>query len=130
MPSGQRTVLVVDDDPVMTKLLSKFLGRGGFNVHEAHSGQEAVSLAEKLAPDLIVMDVTMPDMDGYESTERIRRLPGLESTPVLFISGQRPSEDAGRSFAAGGAAYLTKPFAPQQLVDIATLALEAARTKT
>jgi len=129
MAGRKRLVLVVDDDPVVIKLLAKFLSSGGFDVRAAHSGPEAVSLVQELTPDLIVMDVTMPGMDGYQATEQIRRRPGLENTPVVFISGQKPSEDGGRSFTAGGTAYLTKPFAPQQLVDIVTLALEAAGSK-
>lgn len=120
---GGSVILVVDDDPVMTKLLERILTTDGHTVALASNGDEAVRKADEVSPDLILMDIAMPDMDGYEATSRIKNLPALQETPVIFLTGIHPDEDGGRSFAVGGAVFLCKPFKGHQIRDIVNLAL-------
>ena len=117
-------ILIVDDEPEITKLLERILTMEGHTVALASNGDEAVRKAEEVSPDLILMDITMPDMDGYEATSRIKNLPALQDTPVIFLTGKNPDEDGGRSFAVGGAAFLCKPFKEHQIRDIVNLALK------
>ncbi len=116
-------ILVVDDESGITGLLEDALSRDGHAVVAASSGEEALQKAGELSPDLILMDIVMPEMDGYEATVRLRQLPGLHGTPVIFLSGKPAEEDGGRAFAVGAAAYLRKPFSERQIRDIVNLAL-------
>jgi len=117
------TILVVDDEPVLISLLEKVLSTDGHTVHCATSGQEGIEKARAIIPDLILMDILMPDMDGYEVTARIKALPDLYDTPIIFLTGKAVAEDGGRSFAVGGAVYLPKPFKERQIRDVVNLVL-------
>jgi CheY-like chemotaxis protein len=79
-------VLVVDDDPVMVRLAKKLLKNDGYEVHEAYSGMEGLELAEKILPDLVLLDVLMPDLDGREVARRLRMKPQTASIPVVFMT--------------------------------------------
>ena len=120
-----RTILVVDDEPVMISLLKRILAADGHTVHTAASGPEGIEKAGEVMPDLILMDILMPQMDGYEATARIKTMPGLHDTPIIFLSGKAAAEDGGRSFAVGGAAYLPKPFKDSQIRDVVRLVLRS-----
>ena len=120
------TILVVDDEPVVITILEKILSADGHTVHSATSGQEGIKKAKAIIPDLILMDVLMPDMDGYEVTARIKALPDMYDIPIIFLTGKAASDDGGRSFAVGGAAYLPKPFKEQQIRDVVNLAMKRA----
>ena len=89
---------------------------GGHNVVEARNGKEALDLARQLQPDLIVLDIKMPRMDGITVCRNIRATPGMETTPVILLSakGQRAEVDEG--WAAGASEYIIKPYAPDVLV--------------
>ena len=89
------------------------------------TGSEAVRTASDLKPDLIVMDITMPEMDGYEATARIKEDPALKETPVIFLTGKSVEEDAGRAFAQGGLTFVCKPFSNQQIRDLVNLTLDS-----
>ena len=121
----RHTILVVDDEPVILSILEKILTGDGHIVHTASSGQEGIDRALSIDPDLILTDILMPDMDGYELTARIRALPGLHDMPIIFLTGKAAAEDGGRSFAVGGTAYLSKPFKERQLRDVINLALKS-----
>ena len=118
-------ILVVDDDESIRLVIESVLSKNGHTVFTAENGSEGLKQAEKAKPDLILMDITMPDMDGYETTICLKQHPDLKDVPVLFMSGRSPSEDGGRSFAHGGLTYLKKPFHPQQLKDLVTLMLDS-----
>lgn len=119
-------ILVVDDEPVMVRLLEDVLSQDGHTVISASSGDEALHLVKKMTPDLILMDIIMPEMDGYEATSRIKLRPDLQNTPVIFLTGRPADEDGGRSFAVGGTAFLCKPFKDHQIRDVVNLALRSA----
>ena len=116
---------MVDDESSITGLLSKILALDGHTVHVAGTGSEAVRTASDLKPDLIVMDITMPEMDGYEATARIKEDPALKETPVIFLTGKSVEEDAGRAFAQGGLTFVCKPFSNQQIRDLVNLTLDS-----
>lgn len=118
-------ILVIDDDTAITDLIKIVLEKDGFTVIEAHSGTEGIDLAAKEKPDLIIMDITMPDMDGYAATEKLKSDDNLKDIPVIFLSGRSPSEDGGRSFAKGGLTFMRKPFSNQQIRDLVILTLQA-----
>jgi CheY-like chemotaxis protein len=108
-------VLVVDDVPRNLSLLQQFLEQSGYKVCTATTGQQAVDVFQAEHPDIVLMDVMLPDISGIEATRRIRELAGDHWVPILFISALGQSEDMVRGLEAGGDDYLTKP------VDLALL---------
>jgi len=122
-------ILVVDDEPLIVDLLRQVLSKAGHTVVAAASGKEALEKALETRPDLVIMDIVMPEGDGYQATVQIKRHPLLQDIPVIFLTGQATEEDGGRSFATGGALYLRKPFTDSQIRDVVSLVLRsAART--
>ncbi len=118
-------ILVIDDDEAITGVVSTVLSADGHRVLTASDGTTGLELAEKEPPDLILMDIGLPEMDGYEVTRKLKEHISLQSVPVIFLTGQNASEDGGRAFGVGGAAYVQKPFSNQQLKDLVTLALQS-----
>jgi CheY-like chemotaxis protein len=116
-PSGraQALVLVVDDDDDTRFLLKTMLELLGLCVVEACDGERAVQLAESARPNLILMDATLPRLDGIAATRRIRESPALRDVPVVFLSAHAQSSFRDAALAAGGNEYLSKPFALGQL---------------
>ncbi len=109
------TILVVDDIPGNRKLLSVLLEREGHQVQTASNGVEAVEMAVAHPPDLVLMDINMPEMDGYEACRRIHQDPWNAQTPVLFISALDSVQEKVAGFEAGGLDYITKPFEPSEV---------------
>lgn len=116
-------ILIVDDDEAVSKLIETVLTKEGYQVFVANDGSSGVKKADEVHPNLIFMDITMPEMDGYEATSEIKANEELKDIPVIYLSGRSADEDGGKSFATGGASYLMKPFMPQQIRDIVRLAL-------
>jgi CheY-like chemotaxis protein len=124
IPTG-RTILIVDDEQLMRDVLRRVLAKQDHLVLAAASGEEALELCVENKPDLVLMDIIMPGMDGYEATARLKRLPGLSEVPVVFLSGKAPAEDGGRSSAVGGTIFLSKPFNESQIRDVVNLVLNS-----
>lgn len=103
-------ILVVDDDEIVARTIERSLRAGGFHVSVVHSGVEALQTARRSRPDLLVLDVLMPGMDGYEVCRQIRQDPLLEDLPVLFLTAKGKEEDRIMGFRAGADDYLSKPF--------------------
>lgn len=118
-----RTVLVIDDEAVVTGSIRAILKSDGYEVHVAGGGRQGVALAEQINPDLIILDITMPDMDGYQTAERLKQIPALKAIPIIFLTGKTASEDGGMAFAKGGASFVRKPFSSRQLRDLVALAM-------
>lgn len=116
-------ILIVDDDSEVAGLIKTVLTKEGYQVFVANDGSSGVKTAGEVQPNLIFMDITMPEMDGYEATSEIKADERLKSIPVIYLSGRSADEDGGKAFATGGATYLMKPFMPQQIRDIVRLAL-------
>ncbi len=120
-------ILVIDDEEVVTSMLRALLTNEGYEVHTAGGGREAVDLALKVKPKLIIMDILMPDLDGYQATELIKQNPTLKEIPVIFLTGRSPEEDAGRAYATGATTFLRKPFSDEQIRNLVVLALQSVR---
>ncbi len=103
-------ILVVDDMPQNVRMLYEMLTRIGYAVCTASSGAEALKQAALCKPDLILMDINMPEMDGYETCTTLKMDPKLAKIPVLFLSALSAAEDKVKAFNAGGVDYVTKPF--------------------
>ncbi|MGH9882464.1 MAG: response regulator, partial [Pyrinomonadaceae bacterium] len=118
-PSGEkRTILVVDDFDDTRLLLRTWLERKGYRVIEAHNGKQAVVAAESSCPDLIIMDVEMPELDGLSATRQIRKVKKLGSVPVLAVSAYGAEQFRLEALAAGCNEYVSTPFEPAELEQI------------
>ncbi len=115
-PTGEK-ILLVDDTSDNLYLLEKFLVPQGYTVFYAMSGKKALQLAEKLRPDLILLDVMMPGMDGFETCKRLKNNPGLRDIPVIFVTGRTEVKALAKAFEAGGVDYITKPVKRQEVVS-------------
>ena len=120
-PENPATILVADDEEVIVDLLLNILQRDGHQVHCARSGRQAVEMAMKIRPDLIIMDILMPDLDGYGATELIKQNSSLKDVPVIFLTGRSAEEDGGKAFATGATTFIRKPFKNQQIKDLVNL---------
>ena len=108
-------VLVVDDCPDTTESLRILLDLWGHEVRTAHSGAEALGLAPALLPEVILLDIGLPGLDGYEVARRLRRLPGLADAFVIAVTGYSREQDLARAREAGFDLALVKPFDPDEL---------------
>ncbi len=110
-------ILAVDDEPHILKLVAFSLSSGGFEVIEASDGLSAIEIAEAEQPDLILLDVMMPALDGYEACRRLKANPATAHIPVVMLSAksQKAEQEVGR--AAGAIDYICKPFTPKELVS-------------
>lgn len=102
-------ILVVDDDTIMRILAHTSLAREGYRVKEAENGAEALSLLTALKPDLILLDVMMPELDGFSTCEQIRRSPGQERIPICMMTGLEDTGSIHRAYQAGATDFITKP---------------------
>ena len=110
-------ILLVEDEPDQREIYRAVFERRGYKVFEAADGESAVRLAEEQRPDLILMDVGLPWMDGWEVTRRLKELPRTASIPVVAISAHVGSEGEARAVAAGCAGFLAKSLDPHSVVD-------------
>jgi DNA-binding response OmpR family regulator len=110
-------ILVADDDRDIRELVALRLGRAGYRVETASDGLEAFDRAVELRPDLVVLDVSMPGVDGFETSRRLRADPRTAHVPVVFLTARTRDEDVLTGYARGGDGYVTKPFEPQELLD-------------
>lgn len=129
--SERGDILVVDDQLVNLRFLTATLTRQGYKVRPAISGQLAIETVKKSAPDLILLDIMMPGMDGYAVCEQLKELSVAREIPVIFLSALDKPQDKVRAFAAGAVDYITKPFHVKEVVArVEThLALRAMQTQ-
>ena len=112
---GKRTILIVDDFDDTRLLLRTWLQKKGFRVVEAENGNRAVSAAESVRPDLIIMDVEMPELDGLAATRKIRELEGFEAVSIVAVSAYGADQYRDHALAAGCNEYVSTPFEPDEL---------------
>ena len=111
-------ILYADDEPDIRKIARLALEKlGGFTLKLCASGEEALAAAPEFAPDLVILDVMMPGMDGLETLQRLRDLGAFETTPVVFMTAKAQSGETQRFRAAGAAAVISKPFQPMKLAE-------------
>lgn len=108
-------VLIADDDPDILELVAFRLSRAGFDVVKAADGEDALAKIAEHAPDLAVLDVMMPKLDGYEVTRRIRASDPADEMPVILLTARVQDIDIARGFEAGADDYMKKPFSPLDL---------------
>jgi len=114
-PDRPRTILIVDDFDDTRLLLRTWLQKKGFHVVEAENGNRAVAKAESVRPDLIIMDVEMPELDGLAATRKIRELTGFASVPIVAVSAYGADQYRDHALAAGCNEYISTPFEPDEL---------------
>lgn len=120
-------VLVVEDNDPIFELFEIVLTRAGFRLSRARTGGEAIASAEGLDPDLVLLDVGLPDMDGIDLMIRLKSDPGTSHLPFVCVSGHATAEDAARALEAGSVQYLTKPINTRTLAQELLDLLEALR---
>ncbi|MBL9199198.1 MAG: hybrid sensor histidine kinase/response regulator [Opitutaceae bacterium] len=111
-----RKILIVDDDRLSIRILGGILKTDGYLWSEAHTGEGALAAYTTYQPDLILMDVLMPGIDGFETCRRLKQSYGEKSPPVIFITAKTDSEDVVKGLSAGGVDYLPKPFKPKEVL--------------
>lgn len=111
------TVLVVDDDPVIQKLLQVNFEMEGYHVLTAGDGEEGLSRAQQERPDIVLLDIMMPKMNGLEVAVALKADPDTASIPVILLSAKAQSSDVQAGIEAGADDYITKPFDPLELLD-------------
>ncbi len=109
-------ILIVDDNPANLELLTRLLSNAGYKTRAATSGQRALQSSRLSAPDLVLLDISMPDLDGYEVCKLFKEDPAVRSVPILFISALDDPLDKVTAFSVGGEDYITKPFQPEEVV--------------
>jgi CheY-like chemotaxis protein len=122
-------VLFIDDDPLIGKLVRDLLEEEGFQVTVATSGQEGLDLARSHPPEVFLLDIMMPGMDGFEVCEAIRRDHALRSIPVVMLTAMESQKLNEQAFAAGAELCMTKPFSPKRLLNAVNIALQNASLK-
>jgi two-component system cell cycle response regulator DivK len=111
-----KVILVIEDQEDNRRIMRDLLTSVGFQVVEAVTGEEGVGAAEMYRPDLILMDIQLPDFDGYEATRRIKANPDLKPIPIIAVTSYALSGDDEKAFDAGCDAYVSKPFSPRALL--------------
>ncbi len=111
-----KRILIVEDTEDNRRILRDLLGSAGFDVVEAHDGQAAVMAAGEFRPDLILMDIQLPVLNGYEAIRRIKADADLQLIPIIAVTSYALSGDREKAQAAGCDGYVAKPFSPRQLL--------------
>ncbi len=121
-----KRVLVVDDEPNIVMSLEFLMRRAGFEVSIARNGREALAALDGVPPDLLLLDVMMPEFDGYEVCEKIRARPDWNATRIVMLTARGREVERERGLALGADAYVTKPFSTRDLVEQVKRMLDVA----
>jgi len=124
------TVLSIDDTPTFRQLIRLTLEFAGFRVIEASDGQQGLSLAQSSVPDLILLDLMMPVMDGVAVCQHIMGSPHLRHIPVVVLSSSEDSDEIETCLVMGATNYLLKPFRPQMLIDVVRQSIQASGSRS
>ena len=119
-------ILVIDDEAEITDIVETYFEGLGYNVEAANSGQAGLQKAADFKPNLVLLDIMMPDTTGYEVCNELKQMDSMRGVPVVFLTGRDTREDSGRSFQAGGDMFVKKPFSCERLADIVKIALSSA----
>jgi two-component system cell cycle response regulator DivK len=111
-----KLILVVEDQEDNRRIMRDLLTRAGYEVMESVTGEEGVAAAETHRPDLILMDIQLPGLDGYEATRQIKANPDLQHIPIIVVTSYALSGDDVKAFEAGCDDYVSKPFSPRELL--------------
>ena len=111
-----KRILVVEDQEDNRQILRDLLANAGYDMIEAEDGEQGVAAANNERPDLILMDIQLPVLDGYEATRRIRTNPDLRSVPIIAVTSYALAGDEDKALAAGCDGYVSKPYSPRELL--------------
>jgi DNA-binding response OmpR family regulator len=114
---AQKRILICDDDPAILRVLQVNLEVEGYEALLAHHGEEALEVAQREKPDLIILDIMMPRLDGYQTCERLKASDDTKQIPVVFLSAKAQASDIEKGKGYGVDDYLTKPFDPDTLIS-------------
>ena len=120
-------ILIADDDVETLRLIGLMLQRQGFEIAAAANGAQALEMTHTISPDLIILDVMMPDMDGYQVTRQLRQDPTTSEIPILMFTAKGQVEDKVTGYEAGVDEYITKPINPAELVARVKALLSSAK---
>jgi DNA-binding response OmpR family regulator len=121
--SAKSKILVIDDEPEITEIVQAFLVNAGYMVKIENSSTAGMESAKSFKPDLILLDIMMPVMDGYEVCAKLKKDPQTMGIPVLFLTGKDAKDDAGMSFKSGGDLFIKKPFSCERLLNMVKVVL-------
>lgn len=116
-------VLVVDDEPEITEIVETFLTEAGYQVMVENQPTRAIEKAQGFNPDVVLLDIMMPVMDGYDVCAALKKVPRFAGTPIIFLTGKDRNDDMGRSFKSGGDMFIKKPFSCERLLEILNIVL-------
>ncbi len=122
-----RRILVVDDEPNIALSLNYLMERAGYSVRIAADGEEAIEAVKEAPPDLILLDVNMPKMNGYEVCELVRANPQWKHIPIVMLTAKGRDIEREKGLAVGADEYITKPFSTQEVVEKVRVILEARK---
>jgi DNA-binding response OmpR family regulator len=117
-------ILVIDDEPEITDIIETFLEAAGYEVKSENSSMVGIERAKAFLPDLVLLDIMMPFMDGYDICTELKRDEKTKDIPVVFLTGKDARTDEGRSYRVGGVLYIKKPFSCERLLDIVRMVLQ------
>jgi signal transduction histidine kinase len=126
---SESDVLVVDDSSVNRRFIGSLFQNKGISIIYATNGKEALEVVRKKMPDLILMDVVMPEMDGYEVCEKLKEAEGTKDIPIIFLTSKNQTEDLIKGFALGAVDYVNKPFKKEELVSRVLTHLELKKSR-
>ncbi len=115
--AASKRILIVDDEPNILTALRFLLEEEGLTVYQASNGQEALAVLNQHRPELVILDVMMPGMDGFETARHIRRDPRHMDVTIIFLTAKGTQQDRFNGYDSGGEIYLTKPFENQALLN-------------
>jgi DNA-binding response OmpR family regulator len=117
-------ILLVDDEPNILVPIEFLMVQQGYEVRKAFNGHEALEILSGYTPDVVILDVMMPGMDGFEVARSIRKNPAFDHTRILFLTAKGSEPDREKGYATGGEVYMTKPFDNDDLVQLVSEVLE------
>lgn len=121
-------VLVIDDEPEITDIVEAFLSEAGYVVASENQPTKAVAKVKEFKPNVILLDIMMPGMDGYDVCQQVKQLPGMAHVPIIFLTGKDRADDMGRSFKVGGDMFIKKPFSCERLLEIVNIVVMSTAT--
>src|SRR6056297_1085641 len=122
-------ILVIDDDTYILDMIKNILEREGYQTQGVQSGKKALEVVKSSQPDLILLDINLPDMDGFKICKKIKSVEKSREVPVIFITGDSSRNSIQKSFEAGGADYVSKPFVIEEVLARIKMAINNARAK-
>lgn len=117
----EKKILIVDDEPNILLSLEFLLKKNGYDVFIARNGHEALKIADEERPNIMILDIMMPDVDGYEVCQKVKTSELTKDTKVIFLSAKTKPEDIEKGYAIGADLYLTKPFSTRKLMKEVSL---------